>query len=348
METNRYHRQTLLPDIGIEGMHSIAATHVAIIGCGALGSVSAEMLARAGIGEITIIDRDLVELTNLQRQILFTESDVHNRIPKAEAARQAIATFNSDITVNAIVDDFNHTNALSLIGDAAILIDGLDNFETRYLLNDISVRHQLPYIYGGAVATNGMTATFIPSLFETPCLRCLFENPPPPGSTPTCDTAGVLGSVVSLIANYQAIEVLKIAIGRVDLVNPDLLTLDPWANTIRSMKLRSAKNPNCPCCGQANYEYLEGHATSDTTSLCGRNSVQITPANSDSIIDISVIATHLSAFGEVNLNPYLLRVEINDGGSEYEITLFPNGRAIISGTSDPTIARQVYARYIGS
>ena len=253
---SRYHRQALLPGFGEEAQRRLLGSTAFILGCGALGSMAAELLARAGVGHLAIVDRDFVEITNLQRQVLFDERDVEAAIPKAEAARKRLARINSTVRVTAIVDDLNHGNIARYASGADILVDGLDNFETRYLANDYAVRHGVPYVYGGAVGTTGAAFAILPHTAEgdapwekitggsraTPCLRCLFEEAPPPGTTPTCDTVGVLASAVTTIASFQVAETLKVLTGNFDRVCPTLLNIDLWTNTVLQLKSQARTN----------------------------------------------------------------------------------------------------------
>jgi adenylyltransferase/sulfurtransferase len=359
----RYHRQMLLPGFGEEGQRKLLDSTALIMGCGALGSVAADMLARAGVGHLKIIDRDFIELTNLQRQVLFDEDDVADAIPKAEAARRKISKINSQVRVTAIVDDLNFGNMEQHAEGADILIDGLDNFETRYLANDYAVKHAIPYVYGGAVSTVGMACAFLPhtqggdAWWEsgeqgnraTPCFRCIFEEAPPPGETLTCDTAGVLGPVVAIIANYQVAEALKILSGNLQQVSPTMLNIDLWANTVTQLKIdRAWEEGECPCCKGRSFEYLEGRAGSSATSLCGRNAVQLRHRQSRDGIDLDEIAGRLRGYGKVVSNEFMVRAELSDGGKEYEITLFADGRAIVKGTGEAGVARGVYSKYVGN
>jgi len=358
-ELERYHRQMLLPGFGEDVQRKLADSTVLVVGCGALGTVLASTLSRAGVGHLKIVDRDFIEMTNLQRQILFDESDVENAIPKAEAARQKINKVNSQVKVTPIVDDLNHSNIESLIEDCDLLIDGVDNFETRFLVNDVAVKHRLPYIYGGAVGTVGMMYPILPhtrggeTAWEqggdaTPCLRCIFEQTPPPGMNPTCDTAGVLGPTVSIVANYQATEVLKVLTGNWDALNRRMVHLDTWANTYRQLKVEKAYDVGeCTCCKQGVYEFLEGKYASATTTLCGRNAVQLTQQVSDGNIDFEEIAQRLRSHGQVNANKFMVRAEITDNGEPYELTLFNDGRAIVKGTKYANTAKSIYAKYVG-
>lgn len=358
----RYHRQMLLPGFGEDGQRQLLGSTALILGCGALGSVAADMLARAGVGHLVIVDRDFIELTNLQRQVLFDEQDVADAIPKAQAAKRKIGKINSQIQVTAIVDDINHSNIERFAAGADILVDGLDNFETRYLANDLAVKNSLPYVYGAAVGTTGMAFTVLPhgagdaawetpesGSLATPCLRCLFEEAPPPGTTPTCDTIGVVSSAVAVIANFQVAETLKILTGQFDHVSRTLLNLDLWANEILQLKVTNDfDTSDCPCCKHKRFEYLDGKAGSSAASLCGRNAVQLRHRQQTDAVDLDALATRLRAHGQISANEFMLRAQIADSDKEYEITLFPDGRAIIKGTNEPHVARSIYAKYVGT
>ncbi len=365
----RYHRQMLLPGIGQAGQRRLRDSHALVVGCGALGTVIADALARAGIGKLTIVDRDIVELTNLQRQVLYDEADVKSGMPKAEAAKAKIARINSQVAVAAHVDDFNHRNAERYASGADIILDGLDNFETRYLINDLAVMRGLPYIYGGAVGTTGVSMAVLPHSAKrqaesrsritwsdeqaTPCLRCVFPEAPPPGTSPTCDTAGVLGPVVTMIAAHQAIQALKLLTGNIDALDRSLLSVDVWTNESRSFDISAARSAAsaCQCCVRGEFEFIEGESASATTSLCGRNAVQVTPS-APGRLDLKDVAARLTPHGDFTSNAFLLRgqfrAERNGQGEALELTLFPNGRAIIKGTSQPDVARSIYAKYIGA
>lgn len=357
----RYQRQMLLPGFGEEGQRRLQESTILLLGCGALGSVAADMLARAGVGHLIIVDRDFVELTNLQRQVLFDERDVADAIPKAEAAKRKIANVNSGIRVTAIVDDINHTNIERYAKGADVLVDGLDNFETRYLANDLAVKTGRPYVYGAAVGTTGMSFPVLPHTagsaawetagknFATPCFRCLFEEAPPPGTSPTCDTIGVLGSAVAIIANFQVTETLKILTGNFDRVSRTLLNLDLWANEILQLKVDNVyEKTDCPCCRQRQFDYLDGKSGSSAAHLCGRNAIQLRHRQQADGIDIAAVAARLGKNSAVTANEFMLRAMINDAGCAYEITLFPDGRAIIKGTDDTGVARGIYAKYVGA
>lgn len=367
LDLSRYHRQMLLPGIGEQGQRRLLESTALVVGCGALGTVIANMLARAGVGRLRIVDRDFIEITNLQRQVLFDEQDIADGLPKAEAARRKIATINSQVRVEAVVDDVNHTNVERFAADADVIVDGLDNFETRFLLNDVAVKHAKPYVYGGAVGTTGMTYAILPhtpgsvALWErdeqgeaggsraTPCLRCIFEQAPPPGMNPTCDTAGVLGPVVSIIANYQAAETLKILTGHYAAVRPTLLSIDVWENTVRQLKVARAYDVGqCICCRKRQFEFLEGKFASATSTLCGRNAVQIAQKLGGQKLDFDQIAARLRPHGEVAANRFMIRAAITDSGNGYELTVFPDGRAIVKGTKDASVAKGIYAKYVGA
>jgi len=361
-DLTRYHRQMLLPGFGEDGQRRLLNSTALILGCGALGSMAADMLARAGVGHLIIVDRDFIELTNLQRQVLFDEQDVADAIPKAQAAKQKIGRINSQVQVTAIVDDINHTNIERFAKNADVLVDALDNFETRYLANDLAVKNGLPFVYGAAVGTTGMAFTVLPhgegqatwetpdtGSLATPCLRCLFEDAPPAGTTPTCDTIGVISSAVAIIANFQVAETLKILTGQFDCVSRTLLNLDLWANEIMQLKVNKAYDEgDCPCCKHRRFEYLDGKAGSSAASLCGRNAVQLRHRQQSGGIDLNALAIRLREHGLVSSNEFMLRAHLSESDKEYEITLFADGRAIILGTDEPAVARSIYAKYVGN
>lgn len=349
----------LLPGIGASGQQRLSDATILLLGCGALGSVAADILARAGVGHLVIVDRDIVELTNLQRQVLFDEQDVADGLPKAQAAKRHIGRINSQVRVTAIVDDLNHTNIERYSNGADVLVDGLDNLETRFLANDLAVSRGVPYVYGAAVGTTGMALAILPHTNKdtpweqagraTPCLRCLFGEPPPPGMLPTCDTAGVLGSVTATIANFQATETLKILTGNLAAASDRMLHIDAWNNDLHQLDVTDAfKKGECPCCGKRQFDYLEGRAGSSADVLCGRNAVQLLHRRQCNAVDFATLAARLDSYGEVTANEFMLSAHIADGDGRFEITLFPDGRAIIKGTHEPDVARSVYSRYIGS
>jgi len=361
-DLRRYHRQMLLAGIGEEGQRRLLGSRVLMLGCGALGSVAADMLSRAGVGQLVIVDRDVVEATNLQRQVLFDEADVAAGMPKAEAAKRHIAKTNSGVEVTAIVDDLNHGNIERYAEGADLLFDGLDNLETRYLANDLAVSHGLPYVYGAAVGTTGMALPVLPhgdtgapwqiaddGDFATPCLRCLFAEPPPPGTMPTCDTIGVLGTVVAMIANFQVTEALKILTGNYAQVCRKMLHIDVWTNDLLQLDVAGAwETGDCRCCKHREFDYLRGDAGSSAAALCGRDAVQLRHRQQSGHIDFAPLARRLEHHGVVSVNEFLLTAHITDANKPYEITLFPDGRAIVKGTQDPDVARGLYSKYIGS
>ncbi|MCH7592405.1 MAG: ThiF family adenylyltransferase [Planctomycetes bacterium] len=340
----RYSRQILFDKIGQEGQRRLGEARVVLIGCGALGTVLANTLVRAGVGFMRICDRDYIELNNLQRQVLFDEADIAAGLPKAEAAAAKLRRINSDVTVEPVVVDINHTNIERLADGADLILDGTDNFETRYLINDLAVKTDRPWIYGAVISATGLCMTIIPH--DTPCLRCLFEEAPPPEMNPTCDTAGVLGPAVNLVASLQAIEAIKLLTGRRDEINRHLIHLDAWTGRFVNMKVASAREKgDCPCCKRHEFPYLDGQRASTTTTLCGHDAVQISPPTSERV-DFATLAGKLEpvADGPVTHNQYMLRAAIGD----IELTLFPDGRAIIKGTGDVDKARSIYAKYLGA
>jgi molybdopterin-synthase adenylyltransferase len=339
---HRYIRQELFRPIGREGQEKIKQTHVALIGCGALGSAIADLLVRAGIGQLTIVDRDYVELHNLQRQSLYTEVDVDSHSPKAVAAAAKLRQFNSDVTITPVVTDFNSENAETIVRESTIIVDGTDNFETRYLLNDLSVKLGIPWVYGGVVASHGTTMTIRPGF--TPCLRCVFPEPPEPGTAPTCDTAGVIGPAVHVIASIEAVEVIKLAIGEVDALNSSLLAIDLWQLTFDRVPLPSPR-PDCPTCGKRQFDFLNQSLPSHSTVLCGHDAVQVRPGPGVKL-DLAAMSDRLRPLGEVKQTRFLLFFV--DPVTKAELTIFPDGRAIVKGTTDETEARSIYARYVGN
>jgi adenylyltransferase/sulfurtransferase len=338
---DRYSRQIRFWGLGKEGQKRLLASRVTLCGCGALGTVLANALVRAGIGHLRLIDRDFIETSNLQRQVLFDEHDVAENLPKAEAAARKLAAINSSVHVDPVVTDIDRTNILELVGDADLILDGTDNFEIRYLINDAAVKLNKPWVYGGCIGSHGQTMTILPG--DTPCLRCVFEAAPAPGEAGTCETAGVLGPIVNIIASLQATEAIKILAGRREQINRELIYLDVWENVQRRIKIAPLRDKgDCPCCKQRRFEWLEGEHGSHTTSLCGRNAVQVShrmPAR----LNFEEMARHLETLGTVSYNRFLLKFNVED----YEFTVFPDGRAIIKGTSDIERARTLYARYVG-
>jgi adenylyltransferase/sulfurtransferase len=337
----RYSRQMRFAGIGHDGQQRLLEAHVTLCGCGALGTVLANSLVRAGVGHLRLVDRDFIEMSNLQRQVLFDEHDVAENLPKAEAAARKLGAINSSVHVDPVVVDIDRTNILELVEDAELILDGTDNFEVRYLINDAAVKLNKPWVYGGCIGSHGQTMTILPG--QTPCLRCVFEAAPAPGEAGTCETAGVLGPIVNIIASLQAVEALKILAGRTESVNRDLIYLDVWDNVQRRIKIAPLRDKvDCPCCKRRRFEWLDGAHGSQTTSLCGRNAVQVSQ-HSPTKLDFESMARNLGELGPVSYNRFLLKFQAEN----YEFTVFPDGRAIIKGTSDEDKARTLYARYVG-
>jgi adenylyltransferase/sulfurtransferase len=339
---DRYSRQVRFPALGEAGQRALLKSRVTLCGCGALGTVLANHLVRAGVGFLRIIDRDFIETHNLQRQILFDEQDVKDNLPKAEAAARKLRLINSSIEIEPVVTDLDHTNALQLIGDADLILDGTDNFETRYLINDAAIKLEKPWVYGGVIGSEGQTMTIVPG--KTPCLRCLIETAPPPGMTPTCETAGVLGPAVAVIASFEAIEAIKLLTGAHDALNRELIMVDVWDWTFRQLKVAGLLGKvDCPCCKHRRFEWLEGAMGSHTTTLCGRNAVQVAARRAEPL-DFPDMARRLTTLGDVRHNAFMLRFATEG----YEFTVFPDGRAIIKGTNDIAKARTLYSQFVGS
>jgi molybdopterin/thiamine biosynthesis adenylyltransferase len=336
----RYSRQILFAGIGREGQARLASARVLVVGCGALGSSQAEALARAGVGRLRIVDRDFVEESNLQRQTMFTEADARERVPKAVACVRRINEINSDVEAEPHVADVHHANVEQLVAGCDLVLDGTDNFATRYLLNDACVKHEVNWIYGAAVGSYGVTMTVRPH--KSPCLRCLFEETPPAASAETCDTAGVIMPIISVVAAVQVSEALKLLTGQADALHGALMQFDVWRNEWRRIRL-GEPSADCPVCAHARYETLEAEAGELASVLCGRDAVQISPRGATRI-DLRALAERLRAAGEVQVNEYLLRLR----AGEYELTVFQDARAIIRGTDDMATARSLYARYVGN
>jgi adenylyltransferase/sulfurtransferase len=335
--SERFSRQILFPGIGPAGQQLLAAAHVAIIGCGATGAAAASLLTRAGVGTLTLIDRDFVEESNLQRQVLFDEQDALDALPKSVAARKKIALFNSDCTVHAHVADLVPGNIAELLADAQILLDATDNFETRYLVNDYAVQQGRPWIYAAAVGSYAATMNVLPG--ETACLACIFPQPPG-GTVETCDTAGILNSAVNFAASIEVTEALKFLTGQPGLMRRTLLSYDLWSNEHSEISTARPRT-DCPVCGARDFAYLRGEGRPHIT-MCGRNSIQIHEHHRP--VDLAAMAERLRPHGTVRSNELLLQFR----RGEHTITLFTDGRAVIQGTTDVTLARTLYARFIGS
>ncbi len=336
MSVERYHRQTLLPQIG-KRQALLGQGRVLILGCGALGTVVADQLARAGVGYLRLVDRDVVEATNLQRQVLFAESDIG--APKAVAAGQRIACVNSEIQTDARIVDVHSGNIETLMEGTQLVLDGTDNVATRYLLNDVCVKKGLPWVYGACVGTEGRVMPILP---DQACLRCIFPTPPGASELPTCDTAGVLGSAANIVGSLQAALAIKILIG--EPIEPALTAFDAWTGRFHAISITNSRRADCPCCGKRNFEFLDRASDSEAT-LCGRNAVQIRPGKPVNV-DLAAVAGRLESLGTVERSAYLLRCRFCEC-PEIEFTLFPDGRAIVGGTHELRRARTLYAKYIG-
>lgn len=339
--SNRYRRQIRFAPFGETGQGKLREARMLVVGCGALGCVSADLLVRAGVGHIRIVDRDFVERDNLHRQTLFTETDADAQLPKAVAAAERLAVVNSEVAVESVVADVNASNIRHLAIGADVIVDGTDNFETRYLVNDLAVAHGVPWVFAGCVGAEGQTMAVLPGV--SPCLSCFLPEPPPVAAMPTCETAGVLAPIVSVVAAYQAMEAIKIASGNASAVNPQLTVFDLWNNQVRAINLEASHRGDCPTCGMRQFPWLNGDRGTAITKLCGRNSVQITP-NLAEVLDLAVLAERLKAVGQVTANPYLVRLAVE----KYLITIFADGRSLVGGTEDEAEARTVLSKYVGS
>jgi adenylyltransferase/sulfurtransferase len=335
----KYSRQMIFAGIGAEGQERLLASRAAIVGCGAIGAAAANLLVRAGVGRLRIIDRDFVEPSNLQRQTLFDESDALHSLPKAVAAERKLRSINSSVAVEGVVADLSPRNAQELLSGVDLLLDGTDNFETRFLLNDFAVQSGLPWIYAAAVASYGLTMTIRPGV--TPCLACLLETGNHgQGLEETCDTIGVLGPIVNLIASLEAAEALKLLSGHPEALHGRLLSCDVWTGRMQS--IRVARIPDCRACATRDFTYLHGEAQPHIT-MCGRDSVQIHERSRT--MDLRALGMRLTPIvADVRQNDFLLRFRV----APYEMTVFADGRAVLKGTKDPAVARSFYARYIGT
>jgi molybdopterin/thiamine biosynthesis adenylyltransferase len=338
----RYSRQVILSNIGEEGQKKLLKSKAVIVGCGALGTVAANNLARAGVGKISIIDRDFVELSNLQRQMLFEESDVGE--PKSLAAENRLKSINSEIQVDGVVSDLNHTNVKELLSEADIVLDATDNIQTRMLVNDYCIQENISWIYTGAIGTSGMIMNIIPG---GPCLRCLYPHIPKAGSLPTCDTMGVLNTATVIMGSMESTEAIKLLLNSEGIIDSEsdndgkLVVYDAWDNSIDHILVKKVEN--CICCGENNYEFLNAEDQEVITSLCGRNAVQITPARPKNL-SLLEMASQLEKLGEVKASDFLVLFKTEN----YEISIFRDARAIIKGTNDGNVAKSLYARYIGT
>jgi len=334
---DRYSRQVLFAGIGEEGQGRLGRSSVAIIGCGALGTIIATSLVRAGVGRVRIIDRDFIEYHNLQRQVLFDEDDIENQLPKAIAAERHLKKVNSSVEIEGIVADVNYTNVERFISDTDLVLDGLDNRETRLLINDACLKHKIPWVYGGAISSSGMTMTVVPG--ESPCFRCYSPVLSGGGAALTCDTVGVIGSAPFIIGSLQAVEALKILVGA-DEINRDLVIIDVWKGEFNRFKIN--RRADCPAC-QGRYEFLEGKFGVRATVLCGQNAVQVSnPVTAD--LSFEELAARLRPLGDVSYNEYMLRFIVDNR----EMVIFPDGRAIIKNTVDESSARAFYNKYFSA
>jgi len=336
---DRYSRQILFNGIGEDGQRRLLAARVLIVGCGALGSAHSESLARAGVGHLRIVDRDFVEPSNLQRQTMFTESDAEQRLPKAIAAANHLAQINSEIEIEPHILDINHSSIERLIDGCDLVIDGTDNFATRYLINDACVKHNVNWIYGAAVGSYGVTMTIRPH--QTACLRCVFEEAPPAASAPTCDTSGVIMPIINVVSAVQVSEALKLLTGNIDDLHGSLMQFDVWRNEWRRIGTGRPR-ADCKTCGEGVYETLL-QAGEGAAVLCGRDAIQISPSQ-PTRINFSSLAERLRRAGEVKFNEYLLRFKTG----KFELTVFQDARSIIRGTDEIATARSLYAKYIGN
>ncbi|MBA3823170.1 MAG: ThiF family adenylyltransferase [Ktedonobacterales bacterium] len=344
----RYARQRVFAPIGGAGQERLAAARVAVVGCGALGTHLADMLARAGVGHLILIDRDVVEWSNLQRQMLFDEADADAGTPKASAAANRLRMVNADITIEPRVLDLDAEAARELVGEVDLVLDGSDAFETRYLINDACVEAGIPWIYSAVVGAEGMTLNCHAPLVDgtrTPCLRCVWPDPLPPGSAATCDTVGVLNGAVSMVTGMAATEALKILLGSAA-ISPELRSFDQWAGTYEAIAL--PRDPDCPTCARGEYDWLDGAALGDAARLCGQDTIQIRPERLAGTrlpaIDLAAVAGRWRDAGTVQQGgDAFVRLRV----APFDLTLFSDGRALIRGTSDPATARSLYARYVG-
>lgn len=337
MNHDKYSRQILFEPIGVAGQEKLGRSKVVILGCGALGTAQANALVRAGVGTLSVVDRDYVEPSNLQRQTLFDEADAAEGLPKAVAAERHLRRINLDVKVESVVADLESLNAEDLLRGFDVILDGTDNFETRYLLNDAALKLGIPWIYGAVVASYATTLTVLPG--RTPCLACVYPRPPA-GAHETCDTEGVIAPAVAWAAAVQVTEAVKIVVGREAELHGSLLSYDVWKN--RYQQVKPAIDPRCRACQTRDFTYLAGDGAAHT-ALCGRNAVQIRQGTSRRL-DLATLKTRLERFGPVRANGFLLQCRLD----AFELTVFPDGRAIVRGTEDPAVARGVYAKYIGA
>jgi adenylyltransferase/sulfurtransferase len=346
MDSNRYHRQTLLPQIGPEGQAALGRARVLLVGCGALGTHLAEQLVRAGIGFLRLVDRDIVEWSNLQRQVLFEEEDARRAWPKAAAAAERLSQINSSVIVEPHVTDVHGGNVEALAGIKAgdrpvdLILDGTDNVATRYLLNDVAVKHGIPWVYGACVGVEGRAMAVRPG--ESPCLRCVFPNPPKPEELATCDTAGVLAAAASVVASLQVVAAMKLLLRQGG--SEQLTAFDLWDGRFRSVSLNGGRRPDCPCCGRRDFEFLSQPPSDTAATLCGREAVQV---RGDRSVELKSLAIGWRRLGSVEENRFFVRCRLTEPPGTV-LTAFGDGRLIVQGTRDLGRARALYARFVGA
>lgn len=339
-DADRYSRQTRFAPLGAVGQERLVAARIAVVGCGALGSVVAMALARAGVGFLRLIDRDLPERSNLPRQVLFDEADVAAGLPKAVAAAKCLARISSTVTVEPVVTDLTAANAMDLLSGVDVIVDGTDNFEARFLVNEVACRHDIPWVHGGALGAEGRVLAIIPG--KTACLRCLIPDPPAPGSLPTCETAGIIGPAALVVGAVEAAEAIKLVVGPHDTAGR-MLVCDLWASAWRTVDLSPLAATGCPTCRSADFPWLDGRLGGRPTPLCGRDAVQV-PAVVGSV-DLAALAERLATVGAVVANRWIVRADVEDG---IQLSVFADGRAIVSGTRDEARARGIVSRYLGA
>jgi adenylyltransferase/sulfurtransferase len=332
----------LLPQIGEAGQRKLAEARVLLVGCGALGSAIAEQLVRAGVGHLAIADRDIVELTNLQRQTLYVERDAAEGTPKAVAAAERLGGINSAVEIRPEVTDVHAGNVEGLAGGVDLILDGTDNVQTRYLMNDVAVKHGIPWVYGAAVGVEGRVMAVRPG--KTACLRCVFSEPPSPQELPTCDTAGVLGMGASIVGAWQAIEGIKLLVGAE--MEAALMRFEFWRPRVHFTPLADAKREDCPCCGRRRFHFLDAPLSDSAVTLCGRNAVQIRPGAGVQL-SLPELESRLTAVGHVERTRFLLRCKLHDPRG-VTMTVFPDGRSLIQGVTDLNRAKSLHARFVGA
>jgi molybdopterin/thiamine biosynthesis adenylyltransferase len=340
-DADRYSRQTRFAPLGPDGQAKLAAARVAVVGCGALGSVVAMTLARAGVGFLRLVDRDIPELSNLPRQVLFDEADVAAGLPKAVAAAGRLATINSQIAIEPVVADLSAANAADLLGGCDVIVDGSDNFEARFLVNEVACRRRVPWVHGGAIGAEGRVLAIVPG--RTACLRCLIPEPPAAGSLPTCDTAGIIGPAAVVVGAVEAAEAIKLVVGAPEAASNRLLVCDLWSNVWRTVDLAPLVAAGCPTCRAADYPWLEGRLGGRPTPLCGRDAVQVPSAGGG--VDLTAVAARLALVGTVVANRWIVRADVEEG---IQLAVFADGRAIVTGTREEARARAIVSRYLGA